>query len=146
MIERVPATLTYELRHRVLGRGSSPADIEVDEDRDPQSGHFAHRSGGQIVAVGTIRRKRAPTGADPAWQIRGMAVDPAHRGQGLGSSVLQALLDHAATRGGGVVWCDARIAARTLYERHGFRVDGEPFEDPEAGTQVLMIRREARGG
>ena len=69
-----------------------------------------------------------------------MAVEPASRGRGLGSSVLRALFEHVEQRGGGLVWCHARIAARTLYERHGFVAEGELFEDPVAGIQVYMSR------
>lgn len=140
MIERVPAVETYELRHRVLGRGDSPAGIAADDDGDPASGHFAHRIDGHVVATGTIRRRTTPAGVESAWQIRGMAVEPDHRGKGVGSAILTALIDHACAHGGGTIWCYARIAARTLYELHGFSVAGEPFHDPVAGTQVLMLR------
>jgi GNAT superfamily N-acetyltransferase len=68
-----------------------------------------------------------------------LMVVPEQRGRGLGSAVLEALLMHASGRGGGTVWCHARIAARTLYERRGFRAEGAPFDDPVAGRQVLMV-------
>lgn len=69
-----------------------------------------------------------------------MAVEPCLRGRGLGSAVLLSLLDHVAVHGGGLVWCHARIAAKSLYERHGFVPKGEPFEDAVAGMQLFMSR------
>jgi ribosomal protein S18 acetylase RimI-like enzyme len=54
--------------------------------------------------------------------------------------VLGAILEHVEQRGGELVWCHARIAARTLYERHGFVAEGELVEDPVAGIQVYMSR------
>ncbi len=140
-MERVPPEVTYELRHRVLGRGASPADVAAVDDADPESGHVAHLVDGAVVGTGTIRRRPLPGDGVPGWQIRGMAVEARHRGKGIGSSVLTALLEHADEHGGGPVWCHARIAAVSLYERHGFESVGERFDDPVAGPQVLMVRR-----
>lgn len=139
VVERVAAAETYELRHRVLGRGRSPADVAAPDDEDPDSGHFVVRVDGEIVGTGTVRR-RSLAAADPRsqWQIRGMAVLPEAQGQGLGSQVLAAILDHVGAQDGGLAWCHARIRAEGLYRRAGFTVVGEPFDDPVAGRQVLM--------
>lgn len=140
VVERVAAIETYELRHRILGRGDSPAAAAVADDGEPDSGHFVHRMDGLVVATGTIRRRPPPEHNGPGWQIRGMAVEPDQRGKGLGSAILAALIDHAIAHDGGSIWCHARIRARTLYERYGFRGEGDPLEDPVAGTQLLMTR------
>lgn len=141
MVERVRAEETYALRHRVLGRGASADDVAAADDDDPDSGHFVIRKEGAVVATGTVRRRNSPRAAGGQhWQVRGMAVEPAFRGRGLGSAVLGAILEHVEQRGGELVWCHARIAARTLYERHGFIADGELVEDPIAGIQVYMGR------
>ena len=87
----------------------------------------------RLRVLGRAGRRR-----EEGWQVRGMAVEPELRGQGLGTAVLAAILDHVGDEG---VWCHARIAARSLYERHGFVVDGEPWDDAVAGTQVVMRRR-----
>lgn len=75
VVERVPAEVTYELRHRVLGRGASPADVAAADDDDPESGHVAHLADGVVVGTGTIRRRPLPGDGAAGWQIRGMAVD-----------------------------------------------------------------------
>jgi GNAT superfamily N-acetyltransferase len=141
MIEVVDASETFSLRHSVLGRGRVPADVAARDDSHPDAGHFAVRMGGVVVATGTVRRRQAPSGGSgPHWQIRGMAVAPALRGRVLGSAVLLSLLDHVAVRGGGLVWCHVRIAAKSLYERHGFVPQGRPLEDAVAGVQLFMSR------
>lgn len=145
VVELVPADETYDLRHRVLGRGRTPSDLAAADDGDPDSGHFAIKLDGDVVATGTVRRRTSPRDERGSqWQVRGMAVEPALRGRGLGSAVLAAILEHVAERGGDLVWCHARIAARRLYERHGFLAEGELFEDPVAGSQVFMSRSLAR--
>ena len=140
-VEAVAAEDTYALRHRALGRGRTPADIAAADDAEPESAHFAVRLERAVVATGTVRRRRSPRGGPGAqWQVRGMAVEPELRGRGFGAAILSAIIDHVEERGGGVVWCHARIAARSLYERHGFVPQGEPFDDAVAGTQVFMSR------
>jgi GNAT superfamily N-acetyltransferase len=70
-----------------------------------------------------------------------MATEPDARGLGAGSAVLAALLDHAGCFGAHPptrVWCNARVPARTLYERAGFTVVSEEFETPQIGPHLVM--------
>jgi ribosomal protein S18 acetylase RimI-like enzyme len=87
-----------------------------------------------LVGVGLI----GPDGGPGAWRIRGMATEPAARGRGAGSAVLAALIDHAVTNGATRIWCNARIAARSLYERAGLRVVSEEFDVPRIGPHYVM--------
>ena len=67
------------------------------------------------MAVGTVLVEPPPW--EPAradgWRIRGMATRPDLRGRGLGGLVLDALVDHIAGHGGGLLWCNARVTALT---------------------------------
>lgn len=139
MVEQVPAEATFPLRLRVLGRGARPGDLARADDDHPDSAHFASCRNGRVVATGTVRRQPPfPTDAD-GWQIRGMAVEEAGRGKGLGTAILDAIIEHVAGRGG-ILWCHVRVRAESLYRRAGFGSLGEPFVDPVAGQQVLMFR------
>jgi ribosomal protein S18 acetylase RimI-like enzyme len=91
----------------------------------------------ELVSVGLV----GPEGGPGAWRIRGMATAPAARGRGAGTAVLDALLAHARANGATRVWCNARIGARTLYERAGLGVVSEEFEIPEIGPHYVMERR-----
>ncbi|HVE90814.1 MAG TPA: GNAT family N-acetyltransferase [Actinomycetota bacterium] len=141
-MERVRARETFELRHRVLRRGTTPAGVGAPDDDQPDSAHFVVRESGRVVATGTVRRRRPPPpdSAD-GWQVRGMAVEPEMRNKGYGSRILSAVLDHVGGHGGGLIWCHARLGALSLYRRAGLEPVGEPFEDEVAGLQVLMIGR-----
>jgi len=62
----------------------------------------------------------------PLWNLRNVAVAPAHRRRGAASALLRALLDAEAVAGSHVV-LEVRESDRgaiTLYERFGFRVVG----------------------
>ena len=69
-----------------------------------------------------------------------MATDDGRRGQGIGTRVLAALVDHCRAAGGGELWCNARTGARTFYARAGFTEVGEEWVDPEIGPHVRMRR------
>ena len=77
-------------------------------------------------------------------QLRGAATREGHRRAGIGGTLIEAAL--AAWRETPPVlrplWCNARIAARTFYERHGFVPISEPFEIEGVGTHIRMQLRE----
>jgi GNAT superfamily N-acetyltransferase len=90
-----------------------------------------------LVAVGLI----APDGEPGGWRIRGMATHPTARGRGAGSAILGLLVEHAERQGARRIWCNARVAARTVYERAGLTAVSEEFEIASIGPHVVMERR-----
>jgi len=75
----------------------------------------------------------------PNGHIGRMAIDRELRGQGLGSRILIALLAAARSRGFAEVKLDAQEHALGFYERHGFRAEGEAFQ--EAGIRHRHMKR-----
>ncbi len=69
-----------------------------------------------------------------------MATREDLRRLGIGGAVLEAAISHAAEHGGGLLWCNARVPAVTLYLRAGFVEDGEAWIDPVIGPHVVMWR------
>lgn len=69
-----------------------------------------------------------------------MATADGHRGRGLGAEVLGTLLERVAERGGGAVWCNARMRAVPFYLRAGFHPAGEVFVLPDIGPHQAMWR------
>ncbi|MEO0324840.1 MAG: GNAT family N-acetyltransferase, partial [Myxococcota bacterium] len=136
---------THALRHRVLRPHQTLADCAYPGDAVPGAFHTGVRLGerGPLVAVGSISPERDASGRAEFgdWRIRGMAVDPAHRGAGHGRRVLDALVAHARDAGGVAPWCNARERALSFYERAGFRVYGERFDVPGIGPHFVMAHR-----
>jgi GNAT superfamily N-acetyltransferase len=163
-VKRVSAEVVYPLRHAVLRTGKPWADVIYSADTDPLSAHFAAISpdGSTVLAVGSVLPEapewsEAPDWSeDPSWQetsewqgdssdangrawrVRGMAVRPDSRGSGLGTEILGRLLAHVASNGGGMVWCTARIAAISLYERAGLVARGDTEVLPGIGAHRVM--------
>lgn len=107
-----------------------PVELDRDED-DPLSVHVLARAlDGTPIGSGRL----APDG-----RIGRMAVVGGWRGRGVGTMLLQTLLELARTRKFESVTVHAQQDAAPFYLRHGFEQEGEPFE--EAGIAHVHMRR-----
>lgn len=143
-VEQVDPYATVWLRQRVLRPHQSYDEVlaETDVPELFAIGALVERSLVSCVVAhpDPFPGAGGPAGRSGVWRLRGMATDPAHRGQGHGAAVLDRLLDELRLRGAAVVWCNARTAAVGLYLRAGFAELGEPWIDPDIGPHVRMWR------
>ena len=75
----------------------------------------------------------------PDGHVGRMAVAREARGQGIGSAILEMLVNEARSLGYHAVALHAQTHARGFYERHGFVAEGEEFE--EANIPHILMRR-----
>jgi GNAT superfamily N-acetyltransferase len=148
----VEASAVRALRREVLRPGRPLDESVFGGDSDLLAAHVALGPvgwradstdlSGQTLAVGTVYPCPPPwePSRTDGWRIRGMATRQAARGRGLGGIVLDTLLAHVASHGGGLVWCNARTAALGLYRRAGFTGRGEEFVVPGIGPHLRMWR------
>jgi len=106
-----------------------PAEIELD-DQDPDCLHALAYLGAEAVGTGRLL---------PDGHIGRMAVLKPHRGSGVGSAILDALVAAARERGDRAVVLSAQTHALEFYRRHGFVAEGEVYE--EAGIPHQAMRR-----
>jgi GNAT superfamily N-acetyltransferase len=148
VIATVPVEATYPLRHEVLRPGVAPEDLVLAGDGTPGSVSFAASTpGGEIVGTASLCVEAPPftvgelPGPDLAvWRLRAMATKGTQRKRGVGAAVLAAAIEHVSERGGGFLWCSARITAQGFYERAGFVAEGGIFEVAGIGPHVMMWR------
>jgi predicted GNAT family N-acyltransferase len=107
---------------------SVPAELEWDA-HDESSVHVLAEADGLPIGTGRLL-------ADDS--IGRMAVLKAWRGRGVGSALLEALLDLARARGSRNVALNAQTTALGFYRRHGFMAEGEEF--PDAGIPHFRMR------
>lgn len=108
-----------------------PVELEWD-DMDEHCLHaVAYNEAGHAIGTGRLL---------PDGHIGRMAVRAAGRGQGVGASILQALMEKARQRGDTVVILNAQTQAEAFYRRHGFSRDGDEFY--EAGIAHICMRHE----
>jgi predicted GNAT family N-acyltransferase len=125
-----------DLRTRVFVHEQGvPPEVEQD-DQDATAVHALSRDcAGRVVATGRLLLRD-----DGRASIGRMATDAAARGRGHGAAVLGELQRQAAQRGMVEIELHAQLTARGFYERAGYAVVGEVYE--EAGiAHVTMVRR-----
>lgn len=129
-----------DLRYRVLIAGTDRADARFPADREPETTHFgAFDHHAACLACATLVRR--PRIDEPAWQLRGMAVDAPWRGRGLGAALLEHAEAFACRHGPPLLWCNARLDAAPFYARHGWAEISEPFDIPGVAPHVEMLKR-----
>ncbi len=143
-VELVPAAVIRPLSHRVLRPGLPAGAASYAEDDLSDTLHVAaYDEAGEVVACATFFPE-AYEGA-PAWRLRGMASEPAVRGQGYGARALLRGTDEARARGARLLWCNARTSAVGFYTRHGWRTVGDEFDIEHVGPHYAMVRELSPG-
>jgi predicted GNAT family N-acyltransferase len=122
------------LRHAVFVEEQGvPAEIEQDA-LDVQAHHIVARNRlGQALATGRLVSLDDHTG-----KIGRMAVVPSVRGAAVGREVLNALCEEAHRRRMREVLLHAQSPVIAFYQRAGFELASEPFE--EAGIEHRLMR------
>jgi len=117
-----------------------PPSIERDEE-DAGAYHCLAWVGGHPVGTGRLVALPAPPAgeAGPWSQIGRMAVLAAHRGTGLGAKILVFLEAHARAEARAGILLHAQKHAAGFYEKMGYVLFGEEFE--EAGIPHIKARK-----
>lgn len=106
-----------------------PSEEELDAE-DVRCVHAVAYDGPRGVGTGRLL---------PNAHIGRMAVRKSHRGRGVGSLLLEALIAEARRRGDPEVVLAAQLHAVPFYRRHGFVAEGGVFLD--AGIEHVNMRR-----
>lgn len=117
-----------------------PVELERDADDDRATHMLARTHDDMAIGTGRLVIDLPPSGATSGTtaHLGRMAVLPAWRNQGVGTSLLLRLLEQARGRGVTVVTLHAQHAAIAFYARYGFTTHGNEFE--EAGIQHIEMR------
>ncbi|MDE2249528.1 MAG: GNAT family N-acetyltransferase [Xanthomonadaceae bacterium] len=114
-------TALLDLRHTVFIQEQGVPESRERDGLDDACWHvLARDDAGRPVGCGRLT---------PAHKIGRMAVLPPWRGQGVGKALLRELIARARSLGWPEVALDAQVGAIGFYEREGFQVCGEEFED-----------------
>ena len=111
-----------------------PAAAEFDAHDASATHAAALDSGGIVVGTGRLYRD-----ANDEARVGRMAVRRDMRRCGIGAAVLEWLEDRALEQGTTEVVVHAQAYLESFYARHGYIVDGPPFE--EDGLQHLRMTK-----
>jgi predicted N-acetyltransferase YhbS len=140
-VRRAAAEEVRPLRLAVL-RPDAPM-VPSAYDLESTTVHIGAFDGETVVGCATV----FPEASDEeplAWRLRGMAVDPAYQGQGIGGRVLDAATHAAAAAGAPLIWANGRVTAMAFYQRLGWEAVGNVFIYGPADLPHLMIQRSLR--
>jgi len=112
-----------------------PRDIEFD-NRDTPDRLYVVAYQRPELPVGTLRLEPQST---TEMRFGRVCTSQALRGQGIGSQVLQAGENWAKAHGFTNGLIDGELTAKSFYERCGYHVVGEPFE--EDGAPVVTLKK-----
>lgn len=145
----VAVTDIVPLRHRILREGLPPITAHFKGDDDLHTHHAGlfltdpdNAIENKLVCCASFML--APLESVPAWQLRGMATEPAVQGRGLGTQLLQWVEGELEQRPEyayvGMMWCNARESALGFYEKNGWRRVSDMFVIATAGPHYKMTK------
>ena len=106
-----------------------PEELEWDDD-DKTCVHILVSDNNTPMATGRIKMD---------GHIGRMAVLKNYRNKGVGSSILQALIDFSKTLKMKSVYLHAQTTAIPFYEKHGFKISSEKFMDAGIPHKTMKI-------
>ena len=125
-------------------RGSAHA-LDVAELKAPDMTFWSVWEGDEVLGVGALRQLSEGHG-----EIKSMHTAEAARGRGVGSALLERIMETARRRGMTRLSLETGswpyfLPARAFYARHGF-ADCEPFGSYRPDPNSVFMTRELRDG
>jgi ribosomal protein S18 acetylase RimI-like enzyme len=140
VVREIGSGETIPLRWEVLRPGRPRETAIFAGDDEPPTRHLGLYLKGELVGVASLFAFQAPPMPGVrAFQLRGMAIGPAHQRAGLGGLLLGACVEHGRKAGTKVIWCNARTTAAGFYRKHGFEIVSEEFDIPDVGPHFRML-------
>lgn len=138
-VAHISAEQTHDLRSRVLRPGQPKESCSFPQDTLVGSFHVGCFCGEQLLGIASFSVENLPD-THNAYRLRGMAVEPTEQGRGIGSVLIAAAVEHLATLGCDVLWCNARTSAAPFYHKLGFTTFSDEFDIPTIGPHYQMKR------
>jgi GNAT superfamily N-acetyltransferase len=127
-----------ELRYRALLEpfGVEPVGAWSAEGEDVR--HLGAVESGRLVGYGCLVAESG------SGRLRQLAVEESCRGRGIGSALVERLVDAAEQLGLRPVWLHARVAYESFYRRRGFAPIGGTFPYGATGLPHVRMERSER--
>ena len=120
--------LLINIRYQVfVDEQKVPIELEIDND-DPLASHVLCLVDGQPVGTGRILLD---------GHIGRLAVLKAHRKQGFGNKILEHLELIAQEHGLTQVFLNAQVSAIPFYEKRGYKITSDVFDDAGIPHQTM---------
>jgi predicted GNAT family N-acyltransferase len=123
-----------DLRYELFFRGHNlPREILIDEYEEA-SKHIVIVDDESLIAYGRLTDL-----GEGIYRLSQIVVKPQEQGKGYGSMILKALVERVKNDGGKKIILNASTTATALYEKHGFRSNGEVFLSKSTGVPHVQM-------
>jgi len=141
-VRLIPASDTYAIRNEVLRPGRSVIECIFPGDDSEGTFHLGSYKNDKLIGVASFMKNSSPF-FDPSiqFQLRGMAVLPEYKGQGLGTLLLkegESKIKQEAQDP--FLWFNARVNAIDFYKKFGYVSFGQKFEVPGVCEHIIMYK------
>ncbi|MEO0898733.1 MAG: GNAT family N-acetyltransferase [Bacteroidota bacterium] len=119
-ITRLSAKETWPLRQQVLWPEKELEYVKLEKDEEGIHLGIKDQDGKVISVISAFEEK-------DHIQFRKFATDPVWQGRGLGSLLLHGVMEEARKRLATRVWCNARVATASFYERFDMQKTDQVF-------------------
>lgn len=145
IVKKIPAADTLSVRQQVLRPNLVTDQCHFEGDQGEATFHMGAILDDSVIGIATMMIDHTPELAEIAdlhYRLRGMAVLPEYRNQGLGGAILEGCLLEVKERGCKLCWCNARVTAARFYTAAGFSKTSEnSFEIADVGPHFLMYKQ-----
>lgn len=139
MVKFIPADLTLALRSKILRNGIAPDSCVFPTDYVEGAFHLAYFIEDEIATIASFFPNNYKDTDELGYQLRGMATDSRHLGNGYGTALIKFAVDYIKNTNAKYLWCNARTSAVNFYEKIGFEVVSSAFDIPGVGPHYEMI-------
>jgi predicted GNAT family N-acyltransferase len=136
IVDSADLEIAHQIRYEVFVIGQNvPAEDEIDQ-YESQCRHFLAKVKG--IPCGAARWRVT----DKGMKLERFAVLENYRGQGVGSALVQAVLQDIGTHpelSGRMHYLHAQLSAMPLYRKFGFKPVGEMFQECEIDHYKMVL-------
>lgn len=119
-IQQVTTAKVLPIRHQVLWPDKPLSFCEVEDD--DSAIHYGAFIDGALVCVASVYNNAHKA------RLRKFATLPEYQGQGIGSNVIEHIINDLQFANVKYFWCDARSSAYSFYQKFGLGIEGEEFQ------------------
>mgnify|MGYP001355546456 CR=1 FL=1 len=113
-------------------------EVFINEQSVPESDEWDDDDAVSVHALATLNRDPVGTGRlNPGGKIGRIAVKAGLRGRGIGTLIVRQLLHEAYHQGIREPYLHAQVQVVPFYEKLGFRIEGDAFD--EAGISHVRM-------
>ena len=138
-IKEIAATETHLIRHAVLRIDKPLETCRFEGDVLESTKHFGLFAEGQRRGIVSLYETNSPLfETNNQFQLRGMAVLHEYHKLGYGKCLLRHCEEFIESKGGALIWFNARIIAVGFYVKMGYEIFGDAFEVSDVGQHYVM--------